>query len=363
MMRIAFYVSAHGFGHAVRMREVARRILLDAPQSTIYFNTSAPAWLFGELPPDRFILRKLRCDVGAIQKDSLHIDIPETVRQNELFYKRIDDLVDREKVFIRRMGIRCVIGDIPPLAFLAADAAGVPGVAIGNFSWDWIYEPYVLPDRGYAYLLDIIRTAYRRSSLLLRLPFHGDMAAFPAPTDVPVIAQRGEASIASVRKRLGIRPGDTRKLIFLSLGGHDATPIRFSDPASMDDYLFISYFPLPLTGENVVTPAGRTDPPHHEIVNAVDLVIGKLGYCTLTECIAHRTALLYTGRSRFRESAVLETAAHAYCSARYIPEENFISGAWRPFIQRTLIDSGHAPWPRINVDGAGKIAHIINAIR
>ena len=35
-----------------------------------------------------------------------------------------------------------VVGDIPPLAFAAAARAGVPSVAVGNFTWDWIYSGY-----------------------------------------------------------------------------------------------------------------------------------------------------------------------------------------------------------------------------
>ena len=36
------------------------------------------------------------------------------------------------------------MGDIPPLAFAAAAAAGVPAIALCNFTWDWIYGAYPL---------------------------------------------------------------------------------------------------------------------------------------------------------------------------------------------------------------------------
>lgn len=38
---------------------------------------------------------------------------------------------------LEQIGADVVIGDIPPLAMAAADRAGVPGVAGGNFTWDW----------------------------------------------------------------------------------------------------------------------------------------------------------------------------------------------------------------------------------
>ena len=34
------------------------------------------------------------------------------------------------------------VSDLPPLGIAAAKAAGLPAIALGNFTWDWIYEHY-----------------------------------------------------------------------------------------------------------------------------------------------------------------------------------------------------------------------------
>ena len=60
------------------------------------------------------------------------------------------------------------MGDIPPLAVAAAEAAAIPSVAIGNFTWDWIYEDYRSEDA--LELARDIRRMYRKATTALRLP-------------------------------------------------------------------------------------------------------------------------------------------------------------------------------------------------
>ena len=43
---------------------------------------------------------------------------------------------------LRALDAALVVADIPPLALAAARLAGVPAIALGNFTWDWIYRDY-----------------------------------------------------------------------------------------------------------------------------------------------------------------------------------------------------------------------------
>ena len=84
-----------------------------------------------------------------------------------------------------------VLGDIPPLAFLAAAQAGVPGVGMSNFSWDWIYAHLARQEPGlsaaaaaaaaaYAQATNLLRASVRRRPLRLPPPDGGASRRAPA---------------------------------------------------------------------------------------------------------------------------------------------------------------------------------------
>ena len=88
------------------------------------------------------------------------------------FYGTFDRRVDAEAALLRPRRATVVVGDIPPLAFAAAARAGVPSVAVGNFTWDWIYGAYDAFERAGAGASHrrTIRDAYATATRALRLP-------------------------------------------------------------------------------------------------------------------------------------------------------------------------------------------------
>jgi hypothetical protein len=163
---IVFYISGHGFGHASRSIELLSTIAARRPDARIIVRTSVPAWLFRATAPAHVELGHLETDVGVVQIDSLNVDEGETARRAAAFYGSFDRRVDDEAALLDAARATVVVGDIPPLAFAAAARAGVPSVAVGNFTWDWIYSGYeAFGDggggvRGAGVVIDTMRAAY-----------------------------------------------------------------------------------------------------------------------------------------------------------------------------------------------------------
>jgi hypothetical protein len=67
-------------------------------------------------------------------------------------------------------------------------------------------------------------------------------------------------------------------------------------------------------------------------VQACDATLGKPGYGTVAEAIAHRTRFLYLPRTNFREIPALERGLARYACARSMPREEFARGRWRPHL-------------------------------
>ena len=200
---IAVYVSGHGFGHSTRTAEVLRAVRRRVPELPLTITTSAPSFLFEGVVAPPLETRRIECDVGLVQKDALVIDEVATAARCRDFAAGWDDLVAAEAEWLRSSGARLVLGDIPPLAFAAADAAGVPSVGLGNFSWDWIYGHLAPREPALGEAAALARDAYGQAALLLRLPFAGDLGAFPRVEDVPLVARRPGISRDQARRRLG----------------------------------------------------------------------------------------------------------------------------------------------------------------
>jgi hypothetical protein len=359
---IAFYISGHGFGHASRDVEVINALRARDPGLSIIVCTQVPAWLMEPSLAHPVELRLVQCDTGLQQRDSLHIDEAGSFLCAAEFYKDFETRAADEGEFLRERHVQLVLGDIPPLAFGAARAAGLRSVAIGNFTWDWIYEGFPEHMAKYPELVPIIRNAYRGASVALRLPMHGGFEGMERITrDVPLIARQSHRSRAEIRRAIGLPDGP---LLLLSFGGYG---IRGIDPgitgrlAGCTLVVTDDASGRDLWGEGIARIAGadlrQARCRYVDLVRAVDIVVTKPGYGIVSDCIANETALLYTTRGRFPEYEVLVAEMQRYARCEFIDQDTLLAGRWEPYIERLL--AAPLPAARPPLDGANAAAEMI----
>ncbi|HEX7484634.1 MAG TPA: glycosyltransferase family protein [Vicinamibacterales bacterium] len=367
MQPIVWYISGHGFGHASREIEIINALRDRRPDIPIVVRTGAKRWLFDLTLRSAVEFQQTECDTGIVQIDSLRLDEEATVRRAAAFYADFDAKVEAERDVLASLGPALVIGDVPPLAFAAAHAAGIPSIAIANFTWDWIYEGYEPERFGAPDLVEQIRDACAHAGLFLRLPMWGgfEMAPPEATRDLPLVARRSAHSPMETRKALGL-PCD-RTLVLLSFGGHG---LKGLSPAAFDT--FGDDFVAVLTGHLEMSEAARQSRRgvvefderglydagwrYEDLVAAVDVVATKPGYGIIAECAAHQTALLYTSRGHFIEYEVLVQEMPTYVRSQFIPQTALFAGEWRPYLEELL--SQDRPDPA-DVTGAAAAADVI----
>jgi hypothetical protein len=357
-VRLLFYVSGHGFGHAVRTGALLAALRTRAGSSlALHVVSEAPPWLFTERDPET-VCSSAAIDVGVHQPNGLDLDLPATLAAHEDFILRWEQNVTREAERIRDLAASLVVSDIPPLAFAAARRAGVPCVAIANFSWDWILEPYADADPRWRPIVARYREAYAGAELLFRLPLHGEFPAFPRIHDVGLLVHTARHLRAQVRESLGISPEDTRRLVLVSFGGFGSGPLSPSATDDLSAYRFVSIGGEPLPGARDWITLTRPCPiAHEELVAACDAVIGKPGYGTVAEVLAHGTRFLFLPREGFRESPVLEAALARWGCARRMAREDFFAGRWRHLLDALFAMPGK--FTRLPTDGADGIARAL----
>jgi UDP:flavonoid glycosyltransferase YjiC (YdhE family) len=343
-LNIAFYISGHGYGHASRSIELIHALLARQPDLRILVKTKAPEWLFDTARLPGVEYESFETDIGMTQTDSLTMDVVDTARRAAAFHRGFDRRVEREASVLRSRNVALVLSDIPPLAHAAAARAAVPSIAIGNFTWDWIYERYATTfEREAPAVIPQIRDAYRLATRALRLPMHGGFATIAAVVDIPLIARRSTRGRKDTRQLMRI-PGD-RPFVLASFGGY-GVDIPFEEIARRE-------------GLTVLSPATMPTPPlsYQDLVAAADAVLTKPGYGIVSECAANGTPLLYTSRGPFAEYDVFVAEMPRILRCRFMPQDDLRSGRWRPHIDALLAQS--APPERARIDGAEVAANMI----
>jgi L-arabinokinase len=366
---IVFYVSGHGFGHASRSIEVINAILAKRPETRIGVRTSAPRWLFDLTVKGKVAFSTLECDTGVVQVDALTLDEADSIRRAWAFHSDMVTRAASETRILRELGAGLIVGDIPPLAFAVGGSAGIPSVAIGNFTWDWIYADYPRV-RLAPSLLPALRGAYARVSISLRLPMHGGFENMNNVTDIPFIARHASRTRDEVCKTLKL-PAD-KPIVLVSFGGYGLPGLDTDQLAKFKKYTVVMTASAPLArsqkgaaaaerkgsfvsiNEEAMYNAGVR---YEDLVGAAEVVVSKPGYGIISECIANDAALLYTPRGHFPEYDVLVQEMPKYLRTALISHDDLFACKWESAIDKLLAQPKLKKKPETN--GADVAADIL----
>ncbi len=349
MSTICYYVTGHGYGHAVRTVHVLKALPTDV---RLILKTTVPERLFREDMPNReFTLIPTEYDCGSVQSDSITVLPRETlILYREIAAKNESRLAD-EIDFLRRERVNCVVSDVPSFPLRVAREADVPGVAVTNFTWHDIYQEYVQGPDDQQLLADMARE-YGAATVALITPLCLPTVADPFPTveRVPLVARGGRNVRETLLSHLGCSSDTHLALLYLGVWGLEIVWERL---AAFSDWTFLTYEAPPVPVPNVVT-LERTGWPYADTLASSDAVLAKTGYGTVTECIANGVPMIYPPRKGFIEHKALAAGLTRWGGGVPLGEEDFMAGRWGPSLDAAL---AARPNPTaFATDGAGVIA-------
>jgi L-arabinokinase len=273
------------------------------------------------------LYRRASFDVGMVQLDSIRVDVAATLVKVQSLYAQRDKLITQEVAFLERAGIGLVVADIPAIPLEAAALAGIPRIAVGNFSWACIYSAFVEKDARWAELVRCFESGYGKADLLLRLPFSAEMNPFRAAEDIPLLASPGRnrrselASVAACR--------EDKRWVLLSFTTLDWSEDALVLVEKLTDYEFFTVLPFSYRRKNIHS----IDPGQvlfADVEASVDAVLSKPGYGIVSDCVVNRKPLLYAERTDFVEYEVLVEAIRKYLRNAHIPAERLYRGELGP---------------------------------
>ena len=351
---IAVFVSPHGYGHAARACAVMEALaVLDRALAFEVF-TLVPEWFFADSLSCRFGYHPLLTDVGLAQTTPIAEDLDETLRRLAGFLPFGDAALDALAAELHRLGCRLALADISPLGLAAARRAQIPSVLVENFTWDWIYEPYVERRPAFEPAIATLAAVFAAADARIQTePVCRRDGRFAV---VPPVSRAPRTPATAIRRALGL-PEDA-PTVLITMGGVPWRPAALDRLESHPEVFSVvpgASDRLERRGRLVALPH-RSGFFHPDLVHAADAVVGKLGYSTVAEVYAAGVPLGHVGRPTFRESAALAAFVNGAMPGFEITPGELASGAWLERLP-ALLTLGRARGRRANgAEAAARIA-------
>jgi UDP:flavonoid glycosyltransferase YjiC (YdhE family) len=345
MPHIVYYVTSHGYGHAVRTAAICNEF---SKNVRLTIRTALPETFFREEIKKNFSYAPASFDCGCIQKDSLSIDIGKTLSTYRAIAARNVSLLESESQWCRAQKAGVIVSDIVPFAFEAAHTCGIPSVAVTNFTWYDIYEDYVRLFPDYQSELEKIRSQYAHAAFVLALDPSLPMACFKKRLAVPPVGRKACNRRAEILHTYGLGPDKHLGLMYFGHLGISGMDLRKLE--AFNDWEFLGISPIDCAPSNYrLIP--KTDFPYQDLVASVDLLICKIGYGAAAEAMINGTPLLYPPRENFAEYPVLDAAARSWGGGNTLSREAFIALDWEPTFA-AVIENGRTKPLRRRSNGA-----------
>lgn len=324
-IRIAYFVSPHGFGHAARACAVSASLRQIIPNAAIDFFTLVPEWFFADSLSFPFGYIPLRSDIGVAQVDALREDLNETVNLLSAYLPFEGAAFEQLTARLAEEQYRMVISDISPLGLAAAHHAGISSVLVENFTWDWIYAGYYQAEPRLEQFAGPLQATFELADYHFQTIPYCERVEKSIP--IAPAARKARHSRAQIRAELGLLD---EPLVLVTMGGVRQV---FSALDTLKKSRAIIYV-IPGASETVIREDNLILLPHHsqfyhpDLVYASDLVVGKLGYSTVAEAYHAGIPYAYIPRPLFRETGPMGTFVKTEMNGVCIPPEEFSQGKW-----------------------------------
>ena len=333
--------SGHGFGHAARDAAVLQELRRLRPEWMLVMSSALPAPLVNLLLGDPAIQhRRVQWDVGMVQADALGVNPAATLTALDQLEQRLPAVIEVEANWLASQGKPVlVLGDIPPAAAALAQRVDAPLIWMSNFGWDDIYAPLGPDFEPWAHAA---ATAYRRGDLLLRCPFDLPMnwglpecrlgLVCGTPRSIPADLQMSLDGLQSPLVLVGfggLGLSISSDLFRLWPNHHFLLPASAVESGSAD---------LAALPNLTVLPAGLRP---IDVLPRCSRFLGKPGFSSFCEAMAHKVGLHVVERSGFAEAAVLMDGLQRHGHHRRLSRRDLDRGAWQ--LDYPLVQPNDAP--------------------
>ncbi|MDG5815487.1 hypothetical protein QA601_10380 [Chitinispirillales bacterium ANBcel5] len=321
-MNLLYYITSHGFGHAVRTAAIANSF---SPSVDITFRTNLPESFFREEMKRPYRLLPAEFDCGCVQLDGVSVDIDSTLKKYATIAKRNASLLQTEVQLCNEMKIDCIVSDITPFAFEVASCASIPSVAVSNFTWFDVYNDYCPQHPWFKRHLEKIKEQYSLATLLLSLYPSLNMGYFKQIKHVPVVGRVGENKRSKLSHFYNF--DQQKKIGLIYTGNYGLENVRWKRLEQFKDWEFFGVYPISQAPQNFHLVKKR-DFRYQDLSASADIILCKLGYGVTSESMLNGIPLVFLPRENFAEYPVLKKEVLSLGIGRELSTDSFLNLRW-----------------------------------
>lgn len=349
-MKLLYYITSHGYGHAVRTVAICNQL---SPSTELIIRTQVPKVFFLEELTRPFTYAPASFDCGCIQSDGVSVDIQKTVETYSAIAKQNETLIDHEILWCKEHGIDCIASDITPFAFDVAYKAGIRSIATTNFTWHTIYHEYVSKYPEFGAVVDTIEKQYKKANVLCAMYPSNSMPYFKQIQPVGVVGRQGTNIRDTLQKMYGFSRDKKIALIYTGNFGMDS--MDWHKLAGFTDWEFFGLYPIPGNPKNYhIIQKQKTR--YLDLVALADVMISKLGYGICADSFLNALPIIYLPRDNFSEFPVLEAAIKKWEHGYYLSAKDYYELRWEEMLD--VVGKREKPL-RMENTGAGECARVI----
>lgn len=246
-------------------------------------------------------------DCGCEQTSALEIDINKTYQRIAAIEEERDRNIIKYCQLLEASGVDCVISDIAALPLTIAKKNNIPSLAISNFTWAEIYTDYVTEEPRFADILSLMESDYKNASAYIRLYPGMNKHPFLNIKDVSLLCRHTAIEKSLFFEQLNLDTSKKTGLIYIGQYGLHGS--HWQHLANYEDWQFVGIYPLPGNPSNYShIQIENRSVQYSDLVAHSDLVIAKLGYGVVSECLYWHKPIAYPPRKQFSEFDTLEAA-------------------------------------------------------
>lgn len=325
MATITYFISPHGLGHAARACACMNALWLIKPNIHFKLITGTPRWFYEEsLDKQDYEIVEFQCDVGMVQANPIHEDIPASIKKLNEFINNWEEACLELESYCK--GSTFIVSDITPIGLDIAQRLSIPSVLIENFTWDWIYKGYLEKEPEFKPIIEFLGAKFKLASYHIKtLPYcskeeNADLISNP-------VSRKTRQERQDIEKSLGLKKDEPYVLI--TLGGFSA---QLEVPKCLKEVPFICVMPtdtikVERIGSLILVPWNGSA-YHPDLVYFAQGLVGKVGYSTIAEAWQGKTPFVHIPRPDFIESQKLCEYIEKEMRGFTITEEDYFQGKW-----------------------------------
>ncbi|MFT4780016.1 MAG: hypothetical protein ACI80P_000420 [Flavobacteriales bacterium] len=289
-LKLKTFLSDEGFGHIVRQRAIIEALKIHMPELSVLLQTERHIEAAGRLIKGVDTNKKYN-NITWHKQPNGSPDVDLIKIEYAQYLKRSEDYIHQELEEWDNHDF--IISDFVYEAFPLAKKKGIPSFGVAHFTWDWFFSKLYPPPLKTEVIYRFFEMAKMATALYFP-PF--------TPEEILKYYKANAKQVPLIlRSEINHKPSGSKDKFKVMIMDSGAGVLRRSILKALDSIADLDDFQFFVSSNMHRAQSNISFIDKNELmvdyINEMDLVIGRAGFNTISECIGLRTPMLLIGEA------------------------------------------------------------------